>query len=332
MNSRRQLLQASIGATLLSTISTGKVFAQSSELDQLTILYGFPAGSAGDSVARRLANRLQQLGYARAAVVDNKSGASGRIALDHLKAARPDGRMLCMTPASMLSVYTHVYKNLSYSPLRDFTPIATVTQMHFGLAVGPLVPNSVKTVKDYLEWAKSDPKSNSTYGSAATGTTPHFVGALLSLGSGADLRHVGYRGSVPGINDVIGGQIPAMFAPTGDFIPHYRGGKLRVIATSGRERLQYLPEVSTFVEEGYPELAIEEWHGIFGPPGMPPALSKRASEMVIEATKDKAFEEAAASFGLVVRARNADETAKSLRSEIEMWGPRIKKLGFTLES
>src|SRR5688572_26605177 len=167
MTNRRQFVQASIGTGLLASLGLQRAFAQS--VDQPKFLYGFPAGSSGDIVARRVAERIAGSAYAKSAgLVENKPGAGGRIALDALKQSAPDGATLCLSPFSCTSIYPHVYTKLGYDPVADFVPVSIAALMFHGLAVGPLVPASVQSVKDFLAWAKANPK-DASYGSPAAG-------------------------------------------------------------------------------------------------------------------------------------------------------------------
>ncbi|MEY2953119.1 MAG: hypothetical protein RLZZ401_1206, partial [Pseudomonadota bacterium] len=250
MSNRRQFIQTTAGSALLGALGSSPAFAQAFE--QIKILYGFPPGSAGDICARRVGDRFGGTPYAKNnAIVDSKPGAGGRIALEALKTAAADGSVIAMTPFSCLSLYPHIYSKLSYDPFKDFTAVGTASMIHHGLAVGPMVPASVKNVKDFLAWAKANPK-DASYGSPAAGSTPHFIGALLGLNNDVDLKHVPYRGSVPGVTDVVGGQIAAMVTPHGDFIPNHKAGKMRILATSGKTRSPFVPEVATFAEQGFP--------------------------------------------------------------------------------
>ncbi|MCX7226461.1 MAG: tripartite tricarboxylate transporter substrate-binding protein, partial [Burkholderiales bacterium] len=256
---RRQFIQATAGSALLGALGASPAFAQA--VEQVKIYYGFPAGSAGDICARRVGDKFGGTSYAKNnGVVDTRAGAGGRIALEALKMAPADGSALAMGPFSAVSLYPHIYSKLSYDPFKDFVTVGTASMIHHGLAVGPLVPATVKTVKDYLAWAKANPK-DASYGSPAAGSTPHFIGALLGINNNVDLKHVPYRGSVPGVTDVVGGQIASMVTPHGDFVANHRAGKLRIIATSGKARSPFVPEVATFAEQGFPELTVEEWFG-----------------------------------------------------------------------
>lgn len=323
---RRDFLQASLGATALAALP-----AAAQTVDQVKIYYGFPAGSAGDSVARRVAEKLGGSAYTRnPGVVENRPGAGGRIALDVLKSAPSDGSALTLSPFSCISIYPHIYSKLTYAP-QDFVPVSIAAVMHHGLAVGPLVPANVRTVKDFLAWARANP-NQASYGSPAAGSTPHFIGALLGMNNGVDMKHVPYRGSVPGVTDVVGGQIAAMVTPSGDFIPNHKAGKLRLLATSGRARSPFSPDVATFAEQGFPDLVVEEWFGFYAPPRTPSLLVNRANEAINKALKEKSVIDSLATVGLIARGSTPGEMAASQKAEFDRWGPLVKKVGFTGDS
>ncbi|MBS74567.1 Bug family tripartite tricarboxylate transporter substrate binding protein [Variovorax sp. Varisp41] len=329
MQTRRTFIQAAGGGALASLLPLA---ASAQALDQVKIYYGFPAGSAGDSVARRIGEKVAGSAYSRnVAVVDNRPGAGGRIALEVLKSAAADGSVLALSPFSCTSIYPHVYSKLSYDANKDFAAVSIGAVMHHGLAVGPKVPTSVVTVRDFLAWAKANPQE-ANYGSPAAGSTPHFIGALLGLTANVDLRHVPYRGSVPGITDVVGGQIAAMVTPSGDFLANHRAGKLRMIATSGRQRSPFSPEVPTFAEQGFADLTTEEWFGFYAPAQTPAAAIARANAAVNAAVKERAVIDSLGVVGLIARGSTADEMAKSQQAEFERWGPLVRRIGFTAES
>ena len=327
---RRQTLALAIGGAALPW----RAFAQSSALplDQPKFLYGFPAGSAGDIACRRVAEKMAGTAYARnSALVENKPGAGGRIALDALKSSPADGSVLALSPFSATAIYPHVYKKLSYDPVADIVPVSIAAIMHHGLAVGPVVPASVTDVKGFVAWAKANP-DKANYGSPAAGSTPHFLGALLGLNQSVDLKHVPYRGSIPGITDVVGGQIAAMFTPAGDFLPNHRAGRLRLLGTSGRARLPFASEVPTFAEQGFGELTTEEWFGFYAPVKTPSSVLVAANAAINAALKDKSVIDGLAIVGLLAQGSTIDEMARSQRAELERWGPLVKRIGFTAES
>jgi tripartite-type tricarboxylate transporter receptor subunit TctC len=194
-----------------------------------------------------------------------------------------------------------------------------------------MVPASVTDVKGYVAWAKANP-DKANYGSPAAGSTPHFLGALLGLSQNVELKHIPYRGSVPGITDVVGGQLASMFTPAGDFLANHRAGKLRLLATSGKARLPFAPDVATFAEQGFGELTTEEWFGFYAPARTPAPVLAAANTAINAALKDKSVIEGLTVVGLLAQGSTADEMARSQRAEFERWGPLVKRVGFTADS
>ena len=162
MTNRRDFLQTTIGAAIMGSTAFQQAWAQSGlPIEQVKVLYGFPPGSSGDICARRVAEKFGGTAYSKnAGVIDSRPGAGGQIALNLLKSAPADGSVLAMTPFSPISLYPHIFKNLQYKPFEDFTPVGTSSMIHHGFAVGPMVPASVKNVKDFVVWAKANPRSS----------------------------------------------------------------------------------------------------------------------------------------------------------------------------
>ena len=329
----RRLALQTLGLAAAS-LSPWSALAQNSLLpfEQVKILCGFPAGGTADTTSRRVGDKLAGSTYTRnPAVVENKTGAGGRIAIEAVKNAAPDGSTLLLSAYSMLLIYPHIYRRLPYDPFKDFAPLAMASVLSHGLAVGPMVPASVKTVKDFVAWCKAHP-DRASYASPAAGSTPHFLGALLSLNTGVAMTHVAYRGSVPGVSDLIGGQIAAMFTPHGDFLANHRAGKLRLLATSGKSRSPFVPEVATFAEQGFPELTVEEWFGFFAPAKTPASVVAAANSAINQSLKDKGLLDSLALQGLLPLGGSSDEMAKDMRRQFDYWGPVVKRIGFTADS
>jgi len=329
MQDRRHFLHALGGAAALGALAPLSALAQA--LDQVKIMYGFPAGSAGDSVARRVAEKIGGTPYSKnPGYVENRPGAGGRIAVEALKNSPPDGSVLTLAPVSALSVYPYIYPKLSYKP-EDVTQVSIGAIMFHGLAVGPAVPAEVKTLKDFLAWAKANP-DQASYGSPGAGSMPHLLGALLGLRSGVALKHVPYRGTVPSITDLVGGQIAAAMNPSGDYLQYMKSGRVRVLATSGKQRSPYLPDVPTFTELGYPDVTSEEWFGFFAPAKTPAATITAANAAITAALKDKSVVDSLALVGLVAHGSTPQAMAADQKAEYERWGPLVKQIGFTAES
>ena len=335
MQDRRNFVKSlSAGAALAAFggIASRSAFAQGSgPLEQVRILYGFPAGSAGDSVARRVAEKIGNTSYTKnMGVVENKPGAGGRIALENLRNAVGDGSVIVLSQVSAFSIYPHIYSKLTYQA-KDFEPISIGAIMHHGLAVGPAVPAEVKTLKDFLAWCKNNP-DKASFGSPGAGTQPHLLGALLGLRSGIKLSHVPYRGTAPAVSDLAGGQIAAVMGPSGDFLSYYKAGKLRVLGTSGPQRNPYLPNVPTFAEQGFSDLTAEEWFGFYANAKTPLDVRQRAHAAIVTALKSDALKESVGVVGLIATSSTPEEMARSQQAEFERWGPLVKQIGFTAES
>lgn len=325
MIDRRQFTLSS--TALLALGAAGQALAQS--LDTARVLCGFPAGGTTDAVSRRVADKLRGA-FAKTVLVENKPGAGGRLAVEELKRSANDGSSMLLTPAAMITLYPHIYTKLAYG-IEDVTPVCTACQLGFGFGVGPGVPESVKNLKDFLAWAKANP-AGANYGSPGAGSPPHFIGALLAKESGVDLRHVPYRGSAPGIQDLLGGQVAAFTSPIGDYLPHLKGGKLRLLATSGATRSRFAPDVPTYAEQGFKDLTMSEWYGFFLPGKAPAEVTQRLAAAIKAAVSSPDVVEAFAQLGLEAGANTPAELAQAVKTENLGWGPVVKRVGFTPES
>jgi tripartite-type tricarboxylate transporter receptor subunit TctC len=323
MIDRRQFALAS--AALLA----GAGAARAQGLETARVLCGFPAGGTTDAVSRRVADKLRGV-HARTVLVENKPGAGGRLAVEELIRSPNDGSTLLMTPAAMITLYPHLYTKLPYG-IDDVTPVSTACRLSFGFGVGPAVPDSVKNLKDFLAWAKANP-AGANFGSPGAGSPPHFLGALLAKESGVDLRHVPYRGSAPGIQDLLGGQVASFSSPIGDYLPHLKSGKLRLLATSSTERSRFVPDVPTYTEQGFKALEFSEWYGFFLPAKAAPDLAARLAAAIKAAVALSEVIEAFAQLGLEAGANTPAELAAAVKSEHLAWAPVVKRVGFTPES
>lgn len=322
---------ARFSSALLPAAWAGSNWAQTPKAampDLARILIGFPAGGPIDALARRLADRMRNQ-YAAAVVVENKPGAGGQIGILTLRDSPADGTSLLITPSSMLSIYPYTYPKLRYT-LDDVTPVSVAAQTDHGLAVGPGTPANVRTLADYLAWLKTDP-AYASYGSPGAGSMPHMVGVLMGLFTKLDMRHIAYRGTVPGMQDLLGGQIPAFWGPIGDYLQHGKSGKLRVLAIAGGKRSSFLPQVPTLQELGYP-LKVNEWYGFFLPGKASAEAVKRAAEALQAALNQPDVVEFGKQYGLEIQSSTTAELARMLRADADQWRGLIKQTGFTAES
>jgi tripartite-type tricarboxylate transporter receptor subunit TctC len=316
---------------VLSSALAGKALGQdAASVDLVKVTHGFPAGGTADVTARLVSEKLRG-SYAKAAIVESRTGAGGRIAIDVVKASRADGGTLLLTPMSTMAIYPHVFRSLSYNPFKDLAPVSLASTFALGLAIGPAVPASVTTLAGLLDWIKSNP-AQAVYGSPSAGTSPHFLGAQISQLSGIKLVQVPYRGSIPGVTDLIGGQIPLMITSLGDFLPYRASGKLRIIACSEATRSRFAPDVPTLAESGFPSIMFSEWLGLFAPAKTPPRLVALASASIRSLASDKEARNAMGVFGLEPKTSSPEELGALMRSDFDRWAPIIKATGFTADS
>lgn len=323
---KRRTFNAGLGTLATALALPGTARAQMPET--LRLLVGFPPGGATDTVARRLADKLRGK-LAANVIVENRPGAGAQLAVSALKTFPADGQTLLVSPPAPFLLYPFTYKTLPYAPT-DVVPVSLICNFAFAFGVGPAVPASVRNLKDFLDWVKADP-ARGNFGSPAAGAPPHLVGAMLGLQSGVPLTHVPYRGDAPGLQDLIGGQVPAYSSTLGSFLPNLRAGRLRLLGVSGTARNPFAPEVPTYREQGFP-IDITEWFGLFAPAAAPVAVVQRAADAVREATLQPDYVQGLAEFGMTARASTPQALAAQMRQETEFWRTEVRRIGFTADS
>lgn len=318
MISRRQFVLAA--AALPAAFST----PLRAEGPTTRMVVGFPPGGVVDVTARALAEGLRA-SMSGPLIVDNKVGAGGRIAIETVKGAAPDGQTLLYSPPSMFTVYPHVYASLRYDVFTDFVPLGTVCTFPFAIAVSPHLP--VKTLAEFIAWAKANPK-DALFGSPGRGNIQSFIGLMLARAAGITLTEIPYKGGAQSIIDVISGTIPASISVAQLFTPNHKAGKLRVLAISGKERLSSLPDVPTFSEAGFPSLTFEEWFGVYAPAHTPPDLVTRLGNSIRQAVDSPAVRTLLAKLDYAPQTNDPAAFAKIIRHEYERWGVIVKETGF----
>lgn len=324
---RRNLVQATAATTLLAGLGQ-RAFGQAN-IEIATIVTGFAAGGSADTISRRLAQKLSPR-FARAAVVENRTGAGGQIAVSYVKGRVADGTSILQTPTSMLTIYPHIYKNLPYDPFLDLTPVSLGCVLDFGFAVGPAVPTSIKNVPEFLSWAKANP-AGANFGSPAAGSTPHFIGSLLGKQASVDLRHVAYRGSQPAMLDLMAGNLSSVSAPLGDIAQHLQSGKIRTLAVSGAKRSRFAADVPTFGEQGIRNMVHSEWFAFFLPANASSELVMRLNAGIADALADKGMIDSLAAFSLEPISSTPGRLTELLKLETTKWASIVKEIGFTVE-
>jgi tripartite-type tricarboxylate transporter receptor subunit TctC len=321
---RRQFVHGSAAGLLLAA---GPCWAQG--LESTKMIIGFAPGGTIDLAGRRVAEKLSPA-FARTAIVENRTGAGGQIAVQGVRTAAPDGATILLTPASPLGLHPFTYKKLPYDPVADLVPVSGAAAFDYAMAVGPMVPASVKTVPEFLAWCKANP-GQASFGSAGTGSAAHFIGVALGRAGGADLRHVPYRGSQPAMIDMIGGTIAAVVGPTGEFMSNVQAGKVRLLATSGPRRGKFTPATPTYAEQGFKDLAYVGWFGFYAPAKTPADVVQRLNTAIQGALSARDVVDSLATAYLEPWSTSPQQLAAVLRTETEFWGGLVKAVGFTPE-
>ena len=331
MFTRRQILQAGHAAAAVTTMAGALLPspARAAVIDKpAKLILGFPPGGSTDVVSRLLVNHLKD--YAPNFIVDNRAGAGGRIAVQAIKTSPPDGASIGLTPESIFVIYPHVYSNLGYDPLKDFELVCSACSVTFGLVVGPMAPESIKTFQQFVDWCRANP-DKASYGSSGAGSMPHFAGEMIAKGANFKMVHVAYRGASPAVQDLVAGQIAANLAVLTNVLPFLESGKLRVLVTTGEKRSPFVPDAPTLSELGMKDIVAEEPFVIYMPLGTPRNIVTQLGALVQKAIGLPEVAEAYRKLALEPGRHQADEVRELVRRDTEKWGEIVKAAGFKME-
>ena len=300
-------------------VSTAAAAAADYPTKPITLLATFAAGGTVDIVARIVGLRLgQELG--QTVIVDNRGGAGGTIGTGMLARAAPDGHTLMITHQG-LAFNAALYDKLPYDTVKDIMPLANIGSTPNVLVVSNALP--VKTVEEFLSYAKTNPVN---YGSGGNGSAGHLPMEVLQAMTGAKLQHVPYKGSGPALNDLMSGQIQAMLLTIPAVMPHIQGNRVRAIATSGQKRTPALPTLPTMDEAGVKGFDYSPWYGFFAPAGTPPNVVQKLHTAINKVLTNPEIVSKLGKHGLEVQAMPREQFSQIVTSDIAKWGKIIKKL------
>jgi tripartite-type tricarboxylate transporter receptor subunit TctC len=317
------LARAALAGLATFALAAGPALAQ----DQaLKIVYPFPAGGSGDAIVRMIADHLGQ-SLARPVVVENKTGAGGRIGAQAVKEAPPDGNTILYAAAAQFTLQPHVLTNLGYDPFTDFMPLARVVKFDQGLAVSGKVP--VRSMQELVAWLKANPDQGA-FGSPGAGTGAHFAALAVGRTFGVELRHVAYRGTPAALPDLLAGRLPLYIASAAELMEHHASGGVRIVATAGAARSPFLPDVPTLKESG---VAIEApgWFAFYAPAKMPPQMAERLQQAIAAAAQTADVRARIKALGFEPTDTAARDLARVQRAEFDAWGVAVKASGFKPE-
>ncbi len=319
------IAKLAVAASLILGVETAPALSQTSS-PMIRFILPLAAGGGGDGLTRLLADRMRAE-FGQTVVVENRAGGASRIGLLAVKAAAPDGATLLLTQMAPMTLFPHIHQSLDYDPVKDFTPIAQVATFEFGLAVNANVP--VKTPSDLVAWLKANPEK-AMFGGPGSGGLPHFFGLLVGRAAGIEMTHVPYKGTANGITDLISGQVPMMMALASDLAPLHKDGRIRIVATTDKERFSGLADVPTFKESGI-DIVGTGWFGVYAPANTPPAIVDRLNKMIVAILQSPQVRERITSLGLKPTGSSPAELAAIQQVDLDKWAPVIKASGFKLD-
>lgn len=324
MLNRRQVLGAAVGAVAAENLIAAR--AEAETLDKVVhIIVGFPPGGGTDIVARVLAQALQG-SYAASIIVENRPGASARLAVEYVKNAPADGSVMLFTPDFPMTLYPSSFKALKYDPVEDFIAVGPATTGKLVLSIGPAVPAEVKTLKDFIAWCRANP-SQANIADTSAGATPHFTGVMLAQEAKIKLTPVHYRGGAPAMEDLIGGHVPASVNPVSEVMAFAQAGSIRALAVTGERRTPFLPDVPTMKEQGY-NVVVESLVGVFVPAKTPAPIVAALNAAIRKAVASKDMIDSLAKFGTEPASMTTAEYTAWVKKEIVRWGAVVKASGF----
>lgn len=321
---RRALLA---GAAAVAALKGAGVRAQGWPSKPVRIIAAGAAGASADILARLVADGLAKE-LNQTVIVEPRPGATGVLAVNDLIQSPHDGHTLLVAVNSLVSEVPHMVK-LRFDMAREIRPLAELARGGLVLVGHPSLP--AKNLAELIAWVKAHP-GQVNVASYSPGTLSHVLGLLLNHAAGIDMTHVGYKGSTPGLADVVGGHVPLMFDAIPSSLPLIRSGKLRAFAVSPPQRSQVLPDVPTFTELGYPTLEALAWLGLWCQPGVPAPVQARVRGATLQAMAQPAVKERLRAIGFEVGLpRTTDEMMLALRADHERMGAVLKGIGFKPE-
>jgi tripartite-type tricarboxylate transporter receptor subunit TctC len=314
---RRSLL---LGASAIALGLAAPVQAQSFPSKPIRLVIPFAPGGVVDLTARQIGPKLSEA-IGQPVLIENRSGAGGTLAADHVAKSAPDGHTLLFAFDSH-AVNPHIYKSeLRYDTFKDFAPVTFVGSIPLLLATSPAYP--AQDMPAFLNLARNKPGSVS-YASVGAGSSGHLAAEQLKLLAKVDMLHVPFKGGAPALAALMGEQVQLIVFAAGAGVPLVRGGKIKPLAVSGKQRSSAMPNVPTMAEAGYPQLDSGAWMGLLAPAGTPAAVVGRLNAEVAKVLKDPELIKKLADQAVELSSSTPEQFGALVRSEHDKWGKVIR--------
>lgn len=285
----------------------------------------FGPGGASDFVARIIAPKLSE-SLGQQIVIDNRSGAAGNIGVEVAVRGSPDGYTVLLGNVGAMAINPSVFPKFPIRPLRDFIGISMVSDVPGALAIHPSVPAA--TIKEFIAYAKTRP-GQMNYGSTGPSSAQRLAFEFFMSKAGINLVHIPYKaGAGASTIALLGGEVSATMLTVASFIPHLKGGRLKVIGVVSPKRVPQLPDVPTMIESGFPELTLGSWQGVYVPTGTPrPVVSKLYATVIKVMADPEVIERYGFGGALVMTSRSPEDFAVFMKTQTEFWSVLVKQLG-----
>jgi tripartite-type tricarboxylate transporter receptor subunit TctC len=324
MKAARTFAAALVFATLAAPLP---VLAQGAYPSRpIRIISIFPPGGGNDGICRAVAQKMTET-MKQQVIVENRPGANGIIGTEAVARAAPDGYTITLIPSGH-AVNASLYKKLPFDSIRDFTPLSLAGSSPMVLALHPSIP--AKNVRELIALAKARP-GQLTYVSAGVGASGHLAGALFETMTHTQMVHIPYKGMSLAVSDLIGGQVSMSFGTSLSMLPHVRTGRLRALATTGKQRSPALPELPTVAEAGVPGYEASLWYGFVGPAKLPPDIAQRLTAEIVAAINAPDVRERLTNQGVDARASTADEFGRLMVADLDRWAEVVRRAGVKAE-
>ena len=314
-------------AAALFAVAAG-ASAQAFPSKPIRLVVPFPAGGPTDTASRIVGQRLSEK-LKQPVLVDNRAGASGSIAAAAVAKSPADGYTIMMLATPTL-LAPHLYKQAGYDIVRDFAPVATVYGLPIVMVVNPQQLPKVDSLQALIAAAKAQP-GKLNYTSSGVGSFGHLTTELLKELGGFDMQHVPYKGGVPAITDLLGAQVPMMYADMVAALPHIQSGRLRAIAVGSPQRVPFTPDVKTTAEQGFPGFDAVSWGGLLAPAGTPKEVVDLLAREVQQILAEKEVQERLLKAGTIPMYQAPDQMAVRIRSDNDKWGKVIRDKGIVAD-
>lgn len=324
---RRSLLGGALAlpASLASGPSLGQEVYPSRPI---RLVVPFPPGGSTDVIGRIIANELQ-IRLNQPVVVENRGGASGAIASAAVSRMPADGYTLLFSNVASQGVMPALSPQaVTYDPVDGFTHIGMIGVYWATLLVHPSFP--ARTLEEFVAEARRRP-GRINFASSGVGSSPHLFTEILKVEAGIDIVHVPYRGSGPALTALLANEIPAMADSLPSAAPHIRSGSVRALGVSSSQRVSAFPDLPTFAEQGYPKMAVDNWYGISGPPGMPAPVIARIASTLNDALSTPAVIERLQQVGCEAKVMNGDQFRSFIGDMLNLWKDTVRASGVRAE-